>query len=276
MTLNWLGMAVTSLTLVVVGSAGVFIAVVHAPQRSPVVATISTPSPPTPPQARQDAASATAVKADIGTLGAPLAAAPRHLDADVVTPTFDVVHIAATGEAVIAGNAAPGASVELLCGGQSCDRTVADQAGQFVMGPSRLPPGTYELALRSRRPDGQEATSRRNVTASLAPRVTDQMFSSPRPLRAATGAAVEPTSRATVRPDALRAEQSADRPTSAIAPPRIATRLVARRDSLWRISRMTYGDGLKYPAIFNANRSKIRNPDLIYPGQRLVLPDKLR
>jgi nucleoid-associated protein YgaU len=51
---------------------------------------------------------------------------------------------------------------------------------------------------------------------------------------------------------------------------------VSRGDSLWRISRATYGDGARYTVIYEANHSQIRNPDRIYPGQVLVLPVKAR
>ncbi|MGH6961327.1 MAG: LysM peptidoglycan-binding domain-containing protein [Dongiaceae bacterium] len=43
-------------------------------------------------------------------------------------------------------------------------------------------------------------------------------------------------------------------------------------NSLWRIARRTYGDGLRYTVIYQANRSQIRDPDLIYPGQVFDLP----
>ena len=43
-------------------------------------------------------------------------------------------------------------------------------------------------------------------------------------------------------------------------------------NSLWRIARRTYGDGLRYTTIYEANRSQIRDPDLIYPGQIFSLP----
>ncbi len=70
-------------------------------------------------------------------------------------PTFDVARIEPSGEAVIAGRAAPGATVELLRNGEVHDRAVADKSGQFVMVvPPKLPPGTYDLTLRSKAPDG--------------------------------------------------------------------------------------------------------------------------
>ncbi|HYH19342.1 MAG TPA: LysM peptidoglycan-binding domain-containing protein [Azospirillum sp.] len=43
-------------------------------------------------------------------------------------------------------------------------------------------------------------------------------------------------------------------------------------NSLWRIARRTYGDGVQYTVIYQANRGQIRDPDLIYPGQIFTLP----
>jgi nucleoid-associated protein YgaU len=49
---------------------------------------------------------------------------------------------------------------------------------------------------------------------------------------------------------------------------------VVRGNSLWRIARRTYGDGMLYTVIFEANQSQIKNPDLIYPGQVFKMPRK--
>ena len=43
-------------------------------------------------------------------------------------------------------------------------------------------------------------------------------------------------------------------------------------NSLWRIARRTYGDGVRYSIIYAANAGQIRNPDLIYPGQIFHAP----
>jgi nucleoid-associated protein YgaU len=56
---------------------------------------------------------------------------------------------------------------------------------------------------------------------------------------------------------------------------RIDTAQVVRGDNLWRISRSTYGEGKRYSVIWKANRNKIDDPDLIYPGQIFVLPKSL-
>lgn len=44
-------------------------------------------------------------------------------------------------------------------------------------------------------------------------------------------------------------------------------------NSLWQIARKLYGSGFQYTLIFSANKSIIKDPDLIYPGQRFVLPN---
>ncbi len=43
-------------------------------------------------------------------------------------------------------------------------------------------------------------------------------------------------------------------------------------NSLWRLAERTYGKGLRYHVIYEANQDLIRNPDLIYPGQIFRLP----
>ena len=43
-------------------------------------------------------------------------------------------------------------------------------------------------------------------------------------------------------------------------------------DCLWNIAKKYYGNGSKYTTIYNANRDKIKNPNLIYPGQVLWIP----
>ena len=45
-------------------------------------------------------------------------------------------------------------------------------------------------------------------------------------------------------------------------------------NSLWRIARRAYGQGISYSVVFEANRDQIANPDLIYPGQIFVVPPK--
>jgi nucleoid-associated protein YgaU len=50
------------------------------------------------------------------------------------------------------------------------------------------------------------------------------------------------------------------------------TFVVQPGNSLWRIARRSYGEGLRYTVIYEANKDHIRDPDLIYPGQVFVIP----
>ncbi|MDQ7070481.1 MAG: LysM peptidoglycan-binding domain-containing protein [Rhodobacterales bacterium] len=44
--------------------------------------------------------------------------------------------------------------------------------------------------------------------------------------------------------------------------------------TLWAIARDSYGDGRQYVRVFQANRDRIRNADLIYPGQVFSVPQE--
>jgi hypothetical protein len=43
-------------------------------------------------------------------------------------------------------------------------------------------------------------------------------------------------------------------------------------NSLWRLATRTYGTGMHYTTIFEANRDQIKDPDLIFPGQIFAIP----
>lgn len=47
---------------------------------------------------------------------------------------------------------------------------------------------------------------------------------------------------------------------------------VVKGDSLSKIAKTQYGDAMKYPVIFEANKPMLSDPDKIYPGQVLRIP----
>lgn len=60
--------------------------------------------------------------------------------------------------------------------------------------------------------------------------------------------------------------------SSQINPKSTGYYVVKSGDSLWTIAKKYYGDGAKCNVIYNANKDKLKNPSLIYPGQRLKIP----
>ena len=51
------------------------------------------------------------------------------------------------------------------------------------------------------------------------------------------------------------------------------TYTVVKGDSLSKIAKQLYGDAKKWHHIHEANKDTIKNPDLIYPGQVLTIPE---
>jgi nucleoid-associated protein YgaU len=47
---------------------------------------------------------------------------------------------------------------------------------------------------------------------------------------------------------------------------------VKKGDTLYAIAKDHYGNGMKYPVIFEANKPMLKSADLIYPGQVLRIP----
>lgn len=65
--------------------------------------------------------------------------------------------------------------------------------------------------------------------------------------------------------------------TSAQTPPQTATVppvtvTVQPGFTLWAIARDQFGDGIRYVQVYEANKDRIRDPNLIYPGQVFTLP----
>lgn len=47
---------------------------------------------------------------------------------------------------------------------------------------------------------------------------------------------------------------------------------IQKGDTLSAIAKRFYGDANAYPRVFEANREVIKDPDLIYPGQKIRIP----
>lgn len=63
-----------------------------------------------------------------------------------------------------------------------------------------------------------------------------------------------------------------EEPVPAVSPKANNYHVVQSGDTLWGLAKKYYSNGNQYSKIFNANTDQIKNPNLIYPGQRLVIP----
>lgn len=55
-------------------------------------------------------------------------------------------------------------------------------------------------------------------------------------------------------------------------PQSTSTYTVVKGDSLSKIAKRLWGDASLWPRIYDANRTTIKDPDLIHPGQVLNIP----
>ena len=123
--------------------------------------------------------------------------------------------------------------------------------------------------LASRQEERSVSTTDKHVQGGLAATVAQV---APRaPLASAPAPRTAPAASAGVRkhPDAMRQTPSVDK---ASGTPGTGFIIVQPGNNLWNISRVVYGEGVRYTTIYEANRDQIRDPDLIYPGQVFKAP----
>lgn len=139
----------------------------------------------------------------------------------------------AAGSATLVGKADPGASLTATINGTA--------AGETVVGAD----GSWSLSVRNT--TGKDASGIRLGLSSASGKKLD-------------GADI-PFKLAALAPIALPA--SSKRGTEI---------RIRRGDSLWRIAKRHYGSGAKWKLIFKANKARIRDPNVIFAGHRLLLP----
>jgi len=90
-------------------------------------------------------------------------------------PSFDIVRINPQGDAVIAGRAAPGATVTVLDGEAVVGTVVSDEKGEWVLVPEKpLPPGERALSVIAKVGDGEPIRSDELVILSVPERVAPE------------------------------------------------------------------------------------------------------
>lgn len=161
------------------------------------------------------------------------------------------------------GVAPPGANLRLYLNESYVASVEPGADGKWSVRVERgMSPGGYRVRVDRVGPDG------RAVARVEAP--FDYPAELARPAPAAAGAT--PSATVAADPGAGAASGQAAGAGQHAVVGEVRTARVQRGDSLWRISATIYGEGIRYTQIYDANASQIRNPDLIYPGQVLVVP----
>ena len=199
----------------------------------------------------------------------------------------ELVETEPSGKLYVSGRSTPGAAVRLYLNDSYLASNTAAADGRFAFTINGgVGPGSYRArldevesssgAVRSRAevpfnlPE-TAATNRSVPEQAVGSSPVDQPSQSPFQIAKQQDLAGSGTPHATVATPV-----SEEGSPSVVVVPKITTAVVSRGDSLWRISRATYGTGMRYAVIFGANQDQIRNPNRIYPGQIFVLPEKAR
>ena len=141
----------------------------------------------------------------------------------------------------------------------------------------------YETPFKRETPEALAAVSGEKVasaetqapaadTAATAPATTAQT-TAPADGTATDTAAVDTTAQASTETSttASTTTEAADA-TQTTAPAASVTVTVQPGFTLWGIAKRQFGDGILYVQVYEANKDKIKDPDLIYPGQVFTLP----
>ncbi|KUP94356.1 LysM domain/BON superfamily protein [Tritonibacter horizontis] len=156
---------------------------------------------------------------------------------------LDTISYTDAGDVQLAGRARPEALVRVYLDNSPVADITADAAGRWSGSLTAITPGIYTLRLDEIDPIEGKVLSRLETPFKReAPEVLQPVL------------------------DANAAAADAGQPA-------VQAVTVQKGDTLWAISQERYGSGFLFVRVFEANKSDIRDPDLIYPGQIFTLPD---
>ncbi len=192
--------------------------------------------------------------------------------------SIDVISYAPDGAVQLSGQAAPGAFVRLYLDNSELATFTAPEAGPWSLTLPDVAPGLYTLRADVLGADGKvvsrfETPFKRETVAALVASSEAPAAPEAKPVvnDAAVPVAEEPSPVTLADQPVAVTAAAEDQVASAGTAP--ITMTVQPGYSLWKIARDSYGDGVMYVQVFEANRDKIRNPDLIYPGQVFTMPE---
>lgn len=236
---------------------------------------------------------------------APAEPDPAPEAAPKVSVMIDTISYTPDGEIQIGGRGAAGAALRIYIDNAEKLTLQISDAGTWLTTLPDTPPGIYTLRADQLDAAGKvtsrfETPFKRETLEALAA-VTAANPPEPAPQDTGAAAAEAPaqppadetttaaTEAATASDVAAPTETAAAEPTTApeapavpqadapaatpAAAPAPVTVTVQPGFTLWGIAQERYGDGVLYVQVFEANRDKIKNPDLIYPGQVFSVPE---
>ncbi|WP_022704524.1 LysM peptidoglycan-binding domain-containing protein [Pseudorhodobacter ferrugineus] len=212
-------------------------------------------------------------------------------DADPATrPTvsIDAISYTASGAVQLGGRAVAGALVRLYLNDAFLTDFAVGQDGGWGGVLPDVAAGIYTLRADQIGADGK-VTARFETPFQRETRQSLAALSAPPPAPvaattapansapvAAEPAPITPAQSDTVTsltPPSAAAPNLAEAPDPAPVPPAPVSVTVQPGFTLWAIAQNQFGDGVQYVQVYEANKDRIRDPDLIYPGQVFTLPD---
>lgn len=170
---------------------------------------------------------------------------------------LDVISYSDTGDILLQGRGTSDAKVLIYLDNAPVTSVEVDQDGNWSSGLPGVAPGVYTLRL-----DEVDAAGK------VLSRIESPFKREDRDEVAALASASTPPSA-----DSSNDAVTTDGTQPATASPAIRAVTVQPGNTLWAIARENYGEGILFVRLFEANRDRIRDPDLIYPGQVFEIPD---
>jgi nucleoid-associated protein YgaU len=213
------------------------------------------------------------------------AAEPPAAAAEAVQPMAEAVEVIAV-EAVeiegkkifIAGQAKAGSTIRLYANGDILGETKATENNRFLLEIEReLAIGDYAISAEMLDANGQKVLAKAVVPfkREAGEAVVAVAPEAPKTEDLAAAPAAAPSEPVSTEVAAAPAEPAAQDTATAPALKKVDTSVIIRRgDSLWRISRRIYGRGVRYSTIYLANKDAVKNPNRIWPGQVMMIPEK--
>jgi nucleoid-associated protein YgaU len=168
-------------------------------------------------------------------------------------PQISAIDYDASGRAVLSGTAPAGARLFVYVDNKPIGQTTADEDGSWSFTPSApLAQGLHVVRV-----------DQVDETGKVLARAETPFEQAAIPLAAQAGSGTQQTASNT----GTAASDGSD--MTALAEGKI---VVQPGNSLWKLARESYGHGVRYTVIYEANKDQITNPDLIYPGQVFSVP----